>query len=156
MNLYLVRHAEPKREEEDRQRPLSERGWSEIRKVTAFISDHYDIQVRTIHHSGKTRARQTAEALAELLNPPEGILEIVGLKPLDDTSIWVERLVGEEEDIMLVGHLPYLDRLSKRLLSQNESRKIKSFQTGEIVCLKRDESATWSVQWMVNPQILPA
>ena len=127
MNLYLVRHAEPKREEEDRKRPLSSKGWSDIRKVATFISDHYDIQVKSINHSGKTRARQTAEALSELLTPPEGIKEATALKPLDDPSIWADRLVGTEEDVMLVGHLPHLNKLAAHLLSQDENRKIKSF-----------------------------
>ncbi|MEE9594620.1 MAG: phosphohistidine phosphatase SixA, partial [Candidatus Hydrothermarchaeales archaeon] len=108
VNLYLVQHGEPKREEEDSDRPLSETGWSEIRKVAAFIAETVNIPVSTIFHSGKTRARQTAEALAKYLNPTEGVKEADGLKPLDDPLIWADRLAETKEDIVLVGHLPHL------------------------------------------------
>ncbi len=155
VNLYLVQHGEPKREEEDPDRPLSEKGWSEIRKVTAFIAETANILVSTIFHSGKTRARQTAEALAEYLNPREGVKEAEGLKPLDDPSIWAERFAESNEDVILVGHLPHLSKLSAHLVCQDENEEIVDFQMGGIVCLKRDESGAWSVSWMVIPQIIP-
>ncbi|MBW2038050.1 MAG: phosphohistidine phosphatase SixA [Deltaproteobacteria bacterium] len=154
MNLYLVQHAEPKREEEDPQKPLSEKGWSDIGKVAAFIVEHTNIQVISIMHSGKTRARQTAEALAEHLNPPEGVKEAEGLESLADPSRWAQRLAETKEDIMLVGHLPHLSKLSAHLLCQDENKRIVNFQMGGIVCLGRDESGIWSVRWMVIPQIL--
>jgi len=154
MNLYLVQHAEPKPKEEDPQRPLSEKGWSDIRKVGAFIAEHANIQVSSIMHSGKTRAQQTAEALAEYLNPSEGVKEVEGLKPLDDPAIWAKRLAEIKEDIMLVGHLPHLGKLSAYLLSQDEDKKIIDFQMGGVICLGRDVSGIWSVRWMMIPQLL--
>jgi phosphohistidine phosphatase len=155
MNLYLVQHAEAKREEEDPQRSLSKKGWTDIRKVAAYIAEHINIQVSSIVHSGKTRARQTAETLAEYLNPPEGIKEAEGLEPLAEPSAWVNRLAETKEDIMLVGHLPHLGKLSAHLLCQDETKKILDFQMGGIVCLRKDESGIWSVQWMILPQLIP-
>jgi phosphohistidine phosphatase len=154
VNLYLVRHAEPKSEAEDRLRPLSEKGWSDIRKVAAFICAHSNIEINVIMHSPKTRARQTAEALAKCLNPPEGIKEAPDITPLDDPSIWAERLAKTKEDTMLVGHLPHLGRLSSLLLCQNENRAIIDFQAGGAVCMKRNESISWRLRWMVIPQML--
>lgn len=154
MNLYLVQHAEPKRKEEDPNRSLSEKGWSDIRKVAAFVAEHTDIQVSAIMNSGKARARQTSEALAEYLNPSDGIKEVDGLEPLADPSTWAERLAETKEDIILVGHLPHLSKLSARLLCQDENESIVDFQMGGIVCLGRDESCIWTVRWMVIPQLL--
>ncbi len=154
MNLYLVQHAEAKREEEDPERPLSDKGWADIRKVAAYIAEHIDIKISAIIHSGKMRALQTAEALAEHLNPPEGIKEAEGLEPLAEPSAWADRLAKAKEDTMLVGHLPYLSKLSARLLSQDENKKILNFRMGGIVCLRKDESGVWSVQWMIVPAIL--
>ena len=37
MNLYLVQHAESKTEEDDPQKPLSGKGFSDIRKIAAFL-----------------------------------------------------------------------------------------------------------------------
>jgi phosphohistidine phosphatase len=38
MFLYLVQHAEAKKEEEDTSRPLSERGIQDITKVALYVS----------------------------------------------------------------------------------------------------------------------
>jgi phosphohistidine phosphatase len=154
MNLYLVQHAEAKREEEDPERPLSEKGRADIRKVADYIAQHIDINVSSIMHSGKTRARETAEILAEYLNPPEGIEQAEGLEPLAEPSAWGERLAEMKEDTMLVGHLPHLLKLSAHLLTQDETKKILNFSMGGIVCLGRDESGDWSVRWMIIPEIL--
>jgi len=154
MILYLVRHAEAKQEQEDLERPLSEKGWADIKKVAAFVAEQTNIRVDSIMHSGKTRARQTAEVLAGSLNPPEGVREAEGLEPLADPSIWVDRLAEVEEDVMLVGHLPHLSKLSAHLLCQDEHKGIIGFQRGGMVCLGRDESGIWSVRWMTIPQIL--
>lgn len=45
-----------------------------------------------------------------------GIAEADGLAPLDDPSIWAERLQGVAQDTVLVGHLPHLRRLSYSIL----------------------------------------
>lgn len=154
MKLYLVRHAEPLRKEEDPERPLSERGWSDIRKIATFVSSQAGVRVKGIMHSGKTRARQTAEALAESLNPPEGLQEVDGLNPLDDLSVWAERLENIEEDIMLVGHLPYLEKLTAQLVCHDEDEVVNFFRSAGIVCLERNEEEGWAIAWMVVPEIL--
>ncbi len=154
MNLYLVQHAEAKQKDESAERLLTEEGQADIRKVAAFIVKQTNIHVNSIMHSGKTRAGQTAEILSEHLNPSDGIKEAVELEPLADPSTWADRLSEEKEDIMLVGHLPHLRKLSALLLCQDESKTIVNFQTGGIVCLLRDEAGNWSVRWMVIPEIL--
>lgn len=154
MNLYLVQHAEAKPKEEDPQRPLSEKGRVDIRKVASFIKEQAVIKIDIIMHSGKTRARQTAEVLREYLDPAEGIKEVEGLGPVAEPSVWKARLTDIKENIMLVGHLPHLSKLAALLLWQEENKRIVDFQMGGLVCLARDESGAWSVSWMVVPQIL--
>ena len=154
MNLYLVQHAEAKAEQEDPQRPLSDKGQADIKKVAAFVSQQKTIQVKTILHSGKTRAQQTAEALAQFLKPSEGIKRTEGLEPMADPSTWAALLADAKKDIMLVGHLPHLSKLAAQLLCQDPNRKIIDFQMGGIACLSRDESGAWSVRWMVVPGML--
>lgn len=154
MKLYLARHAEPKRKEEDPERSLTEKGWSDIRRVAAFLSKHEGIHVKSIIHSGKARARQTAEALAEHLKPCNGIKDMKGLKPLDEISVWVDELGEIEEETMLVGHLPYLSKLSSYLLCNEEDRGVIDFKSGSVACLERNEHGDWSVQWMVGPEVV--
>lgn len=154
MNLYLVQHAEAKQKHEDPERSLSDKGWVDIRRVAAFIAAHSNIKVDNIFHSGKNRTQQTAQVLAQYLNPARGVEESEGLQPLDDPSMWVERLATKEEDIILVGHLPHLNKLSAYLICQDPDKKVIDFQKGGIVCLGKDESGTWSIHWMVIPRLL--
>lgn len=152
MLLYLVQHADAKREEEDPSRPLSEKGLQDIKKVASYVSQ-LNIKGYKIFHSSKLRARQTAEVLSENLKPTKGVSEVDGLTPLDDPKIWAERLKDIPDDIVLVGHLPHLGKLTSLLLCGDADKGIVSFKMAGIVCLKRDDSA-WSLQWMLTPEMI--
>jgi phosphohistidine phosphatase len=154
MNLYLVQHAESKPKEEDPQRSLSDKGRTDAEKVAAFVAEHTILKVDRILHSGKTRAQQTAEVLARYLNPPEEVSAAEGLEPLANPSTWANRLAGEKEDLMLIGHLPHLDKLAAKLICGDETRSAVMFQNAGIVCLMKDSSSVWSLYWMITPQML--
>jgi len=155
MNLYLVQHGEAKSQEEDPDRSLTQPGMSQIRRIASFIHSYSDIHVHTILHSGKKRALQTAELFAEKLKPIKGIEQGKELNPNSLPWGWVERLTRIEEDIMLVGHLPHLEKLSALLLCQDENKPIVKFRNGGVLALFRNESGIWSILWAVIPQILP-
>ncbi len=154
MNLYLVQHGEAKTAEKDPQRSLSDKGRADVEKVAAFVAESTTIKVSRIVHSGKTRAQQTAEIFAQHLNPPNGVTAIEGLEPLADPSICENRIAGETEDIMLVGHLPHLDKLSATLVCRDKAKSVITFQNSGVVCLTADSSGNWRVGWMVTPQML--
>jgi phosphohistidine phosphatase len=154
MNLYLVRHGDPISGDKDPQRPLTERGWSDVRKIGAFIAKKRDVKIDRIFHSGKLRAKETALALAEHLNPWAGVLESKNLLPMDDPSVWAYDLAQVEDDTMLVGHLPYMTKLASLLLCRDVEGGIVDFQTGGIACLRRGESGGWSLQWALNPGLI--
>ena len=153
MNLYLVRHAEAKSKEDDPARGLSDKGIADIRKVAAYVADHASIQVNSILNSGKPRAEQTAGMLADRLNPSDGVQTVEGLEPLADPGIWADRLAGIEQDTLLVGHLPHLSRLASRLLCGDDEKTVIAFQTAGIVCLGRDDAGSWSLRWMLVPEL---
>ncbi len=150
MKLYLVQHAEAKEKEEDPDRPLSEKGLDDIEKMANFLKGK--VRVARILHSGKLRAKQTAERLNESIQSSEGIKEVDDLAPLDDPKIWEKKLRDEEKNVMIVGHLPYLGKLAGLLLVNDQNRIIINFKMGGIVCLEKN--ADWSVDWMLTPQIL--
>ncbi len=154
MNLYLVQHAEAKTAEEDPERSLSEEGIEDLARITAFISQHNPVKVAQVFHSGKTRAQQTADVLAEHIKPERGVSEAEGLKPMAEPSEWADRLKDCTEDIMLVGHLPHLNRLSSLLVSQDEARPVVAFRNSGIVCLVREVNGIWTVGWAVAPEML--
>ena len=153
MNVYLVQHAEAKSEQEDPLRPLSAKGREEITRVSAYLSQ-LNIPVTKIFHSTKLRAKQTAEILFERLKPGRGVSEADGLSPLDEPAIWAERLRDLPDGVILVGHLPHLARLASLLLCGTADKNIVSFRMAGIVCLKRDDAGSWSMQWMLMPDVV--
>jgi phosphohistidine phosphatase len=62
MKLYLAQHGDSLPEQVNPERPLSERGREDVRRLAEFLGGT-GIQVRRVYHSGKLRARQTAELL---------------------------------------------------------------------------------------------
>jgi len=153
MFLYLVQHGEAKKEEEDPSSSLSDKGVEDLKKVASYISG-LDLTVEEVLHSGKLRARQTAEILADYLKVTKGVSETVGLAPLDDPGLWAEKLKTKENSLMFVGHLPNLGWLSSLLLCGDKEKNIIAFKMGGIVCLRRDDAGKWSLQWMITPKIL--
>jgi phosphohistidine phosphatase len=153
MFVYLVQHADAKREEEDPARPLSEKGLQDIIKVASYAS-LLNIAVDKIFHSKKLRAKQTADVLFQTLKPLKGTIEIDGLSPMDDPVTWADRLKDLQNNVMLVGHLPNMARLASLLLTGNPDKNIVSFRMAGIVCLKRDENSLWSLQWMLTPDVV--
>jgi phosphohistidine phosphatase len=153
MLLYLVQHGEAKREEEDPARGLTEKGIQDARNVSAY-AQKLNVKASRIYHSGKTRAMQTAQILADHLNPEKGMSETDSLAPMDDPALWAKRIAGMSEDIMLVGHLPYLAKLAGLLLCGDKEKMFIDFKMGGIVCLKRFDDSRWAVGWMIVPEIL--
>jgi phosphohistidine phosphatase len=91
--------------------------------------------------------------MAENLNIEKSISETDGLAPMDDASIWAERLNKRTNALMLVGHLPHLGKLASLLLCSEKERNVVAFKMGGVVCLKRDDIG-WSLQWMITPETL--
>lgn len=151
MLLYLVQHAESLSKEEDPTQSLSEKGIETIKKVAAYAAK-LDIKAHQIFHSGKLRAMQTAQVMADYIKTEKGVSETDGLIPMDDPQIWFERISEMREDIMLVGHLPHLARLSALILCGDKDKNIIDFKRAGIVCLKRFENGNWLVQWMIIPE----
>jgi len=153
MFIYLVQHAEAKSEKEDPSRSLSEKGMNDIKKVASYVSK-CNLNIHTIFHSTKLRAKQTAEVLSEHLKPSVGISEVDGLAPLDDPDIWAQRLKDIPDDVILVGHLPHLDKLASLLLSGDKDKNVISLKMAGIVCIQRTDASSYTLQWMVIPEIV--
>lgn len=151
MFCYLVRHGEAKAETEDPARPLSDRGREEVQRVARHAAA-FRLEVAEIRHSGKLRARQTAEILAEHLLPRRGVNEAGGLAPNDDPGKARAELDAAKEPLMLVGHLPHLSRLASAVLVGDPEKEIISLGMAAIVCLARTERG-FRLLWILNPEM---
>jgi len=153
MKLYLVQHGEATTEEVDPSRPLTAKGRLAVQKIASFLKGSGMGPV-SIHHSGKTRARQTAEIIAAYLGPECQVQEKDRLAPNDPVQGLAKGVSGMSSDLMIVGHLPFLGKLASTLLASSESRNLVAFRQGGVVCLQRNEDQTWQVAWMVTPDLL--
>jgi len=154
MRLYLVQHAEAKSKDEDPERSLSKTGQANIRKVANYVAAHARLELSQIFHSGKTRAQQTAEVLAQALSPARGVTASDNLSPLDEPSIWANQLADTQAGVMLVGHMPHLSKLAALLVCQDENKQVVDFQNAGVVCLTRNDEGAWSVRWIVTPEVV--
>jgi phosphohistidine phosphatase len=153
MRLYLVQHGEALPKEEDPERPLSERGRSDVAMTASFLRQA-GIQVTRVAHSGKTRARQTAELLAAVVAPGGDAEGRSGIGPMDPIEPLAEEVASWSQDTMLVGHLPFMGRLASWLLWQGEHPESVGFRPGSVVCLEREAERGWALAWMIRPELL--
>ena len=153
MRLYLVRHGNALSKEADPERPLSDEGRMQASKMASFIKPQR-IEVDAIWQSGKTRALQTAETMATAVYSSSGILEHTGLEPNDPVKPIAKELKKETGDLMIVGHLPFMDRLASALLAGEKDQEFVCFDEATVACLERDGDGEWSLLWLVSPQLV--
>jgi phosphohistidine phosphatase len=152
MALYLIQHGKSLSKDQDPDQGLSAEGIAETERIAKLAKDA-GVAVSQIRHSVKTRARQTAEIFAGALNPKQGIREVNGIKPLDDVAAYAAD-IDPAEDIMLVGHLPFMERMAAFLITESIDNPVFKFQNSGIVCLDKDPQAqTWVIQWALMPKI---
>ncbi len=152
MALYLVQHGKSLPKDVDPEKGLSKEGIAEVERI-AEVAKGYGVSVSRVKHSGKKRARRTAEIFAEALAPEGAVVEAGGLKPLDDVSA-VAGALDSRENLMLVGHLPFMSRLTSYLIVGSIDAPIFKFQNGGIVCLDREPNdGSWFIKWTISPNI---
>lgn len=155
MKLYLVQHGESVSKEIDPDRPLSAQGELDVKQLAGFLKQA-GVSVDHIKHSGKTRARQTAEILAKALLDNGDIEAIEGIAPNDPVADFAMIIPTLETDTMIVGHLPFMAKLVAWLVTADENQPLVTYQQGSVVCVEQDESHNWRIQWMIRPDCVPA
>jgi phosphohistidine phosphatase len=156
MRLYLVQHGEARPEAVDPQRHLTDQGVRDTEKVADFLRP-LSLSVAEVWHSGKPRARQTAELLAAAFSAREGVIHREGLAPKDPAGPVREAVEQSARDLMIVGHLPFLGKLAASLVVGDEARDVLAFRYAGVVCLERDDGGRdWKVAWMIAPDLLGA
>ncbi len=151
MTLYLMRHGEALPESEDPSQPLSARGRVEVERIARHLAE-VGLQIAHIGHSGKLRARETAELLSERLLATKAAHQVDGLAPMSDPQDACERAEKLHEATIWVGHLPHLDRLVSQLLLRETGRHVLQFAPGTIACLVRTDTG-WRLRWVLTPEL---
>ena len=152
MKLYLVQHAKAASKDIDPERSLTEEGLRDIQKVVAFIKP-LNLSVDYLWHSGKKRAQQTAECLAEVITINKEHTARDGLAPNDDVKSIENQIMLLKQDTMIVGHLPFLSKLASILVTGRDSSETVAFRNSGIVCLNYNDNR-WQLDWIIIPEIL--
>ena len=152
MKLYLVQHGEAVSKAENPERPLSVQGESDISRLAAFLAG--DIQVSRVIHSGRERAIQTARILAADLASGAKVEAVDGINPKDATGPFARDILKIGEDTLVVGHLPFMAKLTNRLVTGSEDTAVAAFRPGTVVCLESVEPGDWQIQWMLRAELL--
>src|SRR5919106_4057567 len=150
MRLYLVQHGDAVPEQVDPERPLSAAGRRDVEAVARLLASN-GIRAERVAHSGKLRARQTAELLAAALAPGMVPEIMTGLNPNDPVEPVARRIADWTSDVMLVGHLPFMGKLVACLVAGDEGKPVAAFVPGTVVCLEQGEAGPWVITWMVRP-----
>ena len=153
MRLYLVQHGDAVPKDLDPDRPLSEQGRSDIHRLTEWLSSHH-VQLSQIQHSGKTRARETAEILKPLLKTPGQINEGQGLAPNDSPEAFLRQLSDSQIDTLVASHMPFVARTVSQALTGDPDRQLVDFLPGTVAGIERLEGATWQLFMFMRPEFL--
>lgn len=155
MALFLVQHGVSAPKDIDPEKGLSDFGREETNRI-AQVAKAYKIPVQKIVHSGKKRAEQTADIFHETLALDTPIKKIFGIKPMDDVQSFAVT-IKPKENLMVVGHMPFMERLVSFLTTGTENCRVFKFQNSGIVCLDmetgEDNEADWFIKWTLNPNI---
>jgi phosphohistidine phosphatase len=151
MRLYLVQHGEALSKDVDPERALSDAGRADAERLASFLASRR-LTINRVLQSGKLRAQQTATILARTLAPDIAPEQANGLNPLDDPQSLLRTIAGWQEDVLIVGHLPFLAKLVGQILTGTDDSLVM-FEPGTMVCLERSEDR-WSVAWVVPPTLL--
>jgi phosphohistidine phosphatase len=154
MDLYLMQHGEAVPAEADPDRPLTTEGRAHVVAVSAHAAA-CGVRVDRIRHSGKTRAAQTAQILAEALGCAD-VAAVGGLKPNDDVVAAGLALVDRDApgSLGIVGHLPFLDRLASLLVAGNPEAHVVAFRNGGLVHLvPRAAGSGYAVARVLTPDL---
>jgi len=160
MELYLLRHAIAEDRggpgwEDDSKRPLTRKGSKKMLRIAEGMLA-LDFSVDVILSSPYTRARQTAEIVAEVLGAEKSIEFSDHLAVGGDPEQLIEHLTTDcagVGSVLLVGHEPWMSSFISTLVSGDQSLSITMKKGGlcklMVDTLRYGRCAT--LEWLLTP-----
>ena len=159
MRLYLVHHGEAVPPDVDVRLPLSAEGQRHAERLAAEAAAK-GVKPAVVWHSGKLRAKQTAERFWRACNPLAAMVAMRNLQPADLPEWMRDRLRLEaadeaSRDILVVGHFPHLPRLLTLLLTGDEANRLVFPPHGLVALETTDGGETWREVWRSDTPSTP-
>jgi phosphohistidine phosphatase len=160
MNLYILRHGIAVEHgaagyKNDDERPLTSKGERKVWLI-ADAMKALELSFDVILSSPLVRARETAEIVAEALKAKKRMELTDTLAPQESAKPLVEYLhkQGALDDVLLVGHEPFLSRLISLLVSGDSETSVLLKKGGFCKLateeLKQGKCAT--LEWLLTPR----
>jgi phosphohistidine phosphatase len=145
MYVYLVHHGDAVGPDVDPRRPLSDVGRASVDRLAALAAAR-GVRPAVVWHSGKLRAKQTAEAFWRACNALAELSATRDLQPNDPPQWMRDRLIGETRDILIAGHFPHLPALRALLVGGEHDFPVH----GIVALVTTDEGDTWREEWRLD------
>jgi phosphohistidine phosphatase len=145
IHLFLVHHGDAVGPDVDPQRPLSERGRLAVARLATAAAAR-GVKPAVVWHSGKLRAKLTAEAFWRACNPFAEFSATRDLQPEDAPEWMRDRLRAETRDLLIAGHYPHLPRLLALLVPEAAAFP----QHGMVALASDDDGETWREEWRAS------
>jgi phosphohistidine phosphatase len=144
LQLVLVHHGDAVGPDVDPRRPLSEHGRAAVERLARRAAAR-GVKPAVVWHSGKLRAKQTAEAFWRACNALADFSAARDLQP-DDPPDWIrDRLRGESRDLVIAGHFPHLPRLLSQLVNRTDFPP-----HGAVALSTDDDGESWREVWRMD------
>ncbi len=151
MKVYLVRHGQALSASQDPARPLSAEGRREIGQLARTLAQMH-LTVGRVIHSGRLRAEETARLIAGEIEVRQGVSAVSGLGPEDRVDEALELIEVLDQDLMIVGHNPFLANLLAALVKPADFGELPGFDCGSLVAVERVEGR-WQVFRRLGPRM---
>jgi phosphohistidine phosphatase len=155
MRLWIVQHGDALAKNVDPDRPLSDKGRSDVERLASHLAG-CGVRVERVVHSGKTRAQQTADILATALQARERVEAVKNLDPMDPPGPFAVECADAAADFLVAGHMPFVGKLASFLVAAGEDAAVVDFVPGTAACLERADDGTWNMVCLLRPEFLSA
>lgn len=146
VKLYIVQHGQASSKLENPLRPLTEQGIYDVKQLAKELHAR-SIEPAHIFHSGKERAHQTADLIAEALGSTDRVKQMDGLAPNDDATAFASYIKPYADDVLIASHMPFVNALCDALLGDDGVGDFE-FAPGRVVCIDIEEYKP-TLQWVI-------
>lgn len=161
MKIYLLRHGNASNGYPDSSRTLSLEGRAEVTNLAQYLKKSGHAMPKLVWHSPYRRAVETMEIFLKITEP-EGVQVHMreNITPEDNLHALIEALSELQEDLLIVGHNPFLSILTSLLVSGERSRIRIHLPTSGLVCLECAPIGNFGqlgpcmLSWMLDPKLL--
>ena len=145
MKLFLIQHGLAFPKGKDPERPLSVQGEAQTQRVAEYLKSR-SVAVDSIWHSTKLRAVQTADIIGEAIDCKNRQARD-DMNPNDSVKKLPKEILSAKKNVMIIGHLPFLQKLAGLLLTGSEDKEIIAFKNSAVLCLDHEEE--WQIEWLI-------